>query len=105
VWKCLLEVVKEDGIGQAGSRWKEAQVVPPLLLYLALVQQQKLQHLLQLNIEKKLTNQKVWKCLLEVVREDRVSQAGPRQEQAQVGPPLLLYLALVQQQESSTCSS
>jgi hypothetical protein len=49
VWKCLLEVVKEDGIGQAGSRWKEAQVVPPLLLYLALVQQQKLQQLLQLN--------------------------------------------------------
>jgi hypothetical protein len=28
-----------------------------------------------------------------------VGQAGHRQEQAQVGPPLLLYLALEQQQE------
>jgi hypothetical protein len=53
VWKCLLEVVKEDGVSQAGPRQEQAQVGPPILLYLALVQQQKLQHLLQLNNEEK----------------------------------------------------
>jgi hypothetical protein len=53
VWKCLLEVVKEEGVRQARHRQEQAQVGPPLLHYLALVQQQELQQLPQLNNEKK----------------------------------------------------
>jgi hypothetical protein len=53
VWKCLLEVVKEDGVGHAGRSKEQAQVGLPLLLYLALAQQQELQQLPQLNNEKK----------------------------------------------------
>ncbi len=69
--------MKEERVDQAGPRQEQAEVGLPLLLYLALVQQQELQQLPQLNNEKK-TSQKVWKCLLEVVKEDRVGQAGPR---------------------------